>query len=225
MNGLRIAGAIAAHDLARELRRPVASGGVLVFGASSLVVLRLALSGGGKPSDAVLAGALWVVLVFAALIGTARAWSAEREDGALDALLVAPAPRWAVQLGKVLTALGTTLVLHLILLVLYIAMFAGPSSMPDAAVLVLAIVLADVGFAAVGVLVAGLGMRARARDLLGPVLFLPLAIPLVIAAVTATMGAYGASNVDQVQLLLFLVVYDLTFLAAGCAAFPELAVE
>ena len=47
----------------------------------------------------------------------------------------------------------------------------------------------------------------------------------ITSRVTATMGAYGASNVDQVQLLLFLVVYDLTFLAAGCAAFPELAVE
>lgn len=225
MNGLRIARAIAAHDLARELRRPVASGGVLVFGGSSLVVLRLALSGGGKPTDAVLAGALWVVLVFAALIGTARAWSAEREDGALDALLAAPAPRWAVQLGKVLTALGTTIVLHLVLLLLYVGMFAGPSNVPDAALLVASVLLADVGFAAVGVLVAGLGMRARARDLLGPVLFLPLAIPLVIAAVTATMGAYGASSVDQTQLLVFLAVYDLTFLAAGCAAFPELAVE
>ena len=78
---------------------------------------------------------------------------------------------------------------------------------------------------AVGVLVAGLGLRARSRDLLGPAMFLPLAIPLVIAAVTASLDAYGASDANAAQLLLFLAAYDATFLVAGLAAFPELAVE
>lgn len=221
---LRTVGVVAAHDLSRELRRPVAASAVLLFGACSLVVLRLALAGGGKPSSAVLAGALWVVLVFAGLLGTSRAWGAEREDGAYDALLVSPAARSAIHVGKVVAALVTTLVLDAVLLGLYLALFDAP----DAAGLVLlaaAIVLAAGGFATVGVLVSGLGLRARGRDLLGPTMFLPLAIPLVIAAVTLSLVAFDAGTGSASQLLLFLLLYDATFLVAGIAAFPELATD
>ncbi|MCW2972506.1 MAG: Heme exporter, protein [Thermoleophilia bacterium] len=224
MSGLRTAFAIAAHDLAREFRRPVAISSVLLFGVASLVVLRLALGGGAKPDDGILAGALWIVLVFAALLGTARAWASEREDGVLDALLMAPASRSTVHLGKVIAAAATTVVLHAVLLVLYLGLFGAPPG-SGVVLLVATVLLADVGFAVVGVLVAGLGMRARSRDLLGPTMFLPLVIPLVIAAVTASLSAWDLSNDSVTQLLIFLVAYDATFLLAGVAAFPELAVE
>jgi heme exporter protein B len=217
--------AIAAFDLGRELRRPVAASAVLLFGACALVVLRIALAGSGRPSDAVLAGALWIVLVFAALVGTSRAWAAEREDGAYDALLVAPASRTAIHAGKVLAALTTTLVLEAVLLVLYLGLFGAPGGAADVALLLGSVALAAIGFAAVGVLVAGLALRARGRDLLGPAIFLPLAIPLVIAAVTASLLAYDAGSGSAPQLLLFLLAYDATFLVAGLAAFPELAVD
>ena len=224
MSLLRTAWVVASHDLANELRRPVAASAVLLFGCCSLVVLRLALAGGGRPSSAVLAGAHWVVLVFAGLLGTARAWGAEREDGAYDALLASPASRAAVHVGKVLAALVTTLVLDAVLLGLYLALFSAPD-LVGTALLVAAVVLAAGGFAAVGVLVSGLGLRARGRDLLGPTMFLPLAIPLVIAAVTLSLVAFDAGTGSEAQLLLFLVAYDATFLVAGIAAFPELAVD
>lgn len=224
MSVLRTAGVIALHDLARELRRPVAASAVLLFGFCAIVVLRLSLAGGGKPSDAVLAGALWVVLVFAALVGTSRAWAAEREDGAYDALLVAPASRISLHLGKVSAAFVTTIVLDAVLLVLYLGLFGAPSG-SGTLLLVAAIGLATLGFACVGVLVAALSLRARGRDLLGPAMFLPLVIPLVIAAVTASLVAYDAGSGSAAQLLAFLVFYDATFLVAGIAAFPELAVE
>jgi heme exporter protein B len=224
MSTLRTAAVIAAHDLARELRRPVAASAVLLFGCCALVVLRLALAGGARPDDAVLAGALWVVLVFAALVGTARAWSTEREDGAWDALLTAPASRVSLHLGKVLTAVATTLVLDAVLLTLYLGLFGAPDP-AGVALLAASIALAAIGFAAVGVLVASLSLRARGRDLLGPVMFLPLAIPLVIAAVSLSLVAFDAGSDSTTQLLAFLVAYDLTFVVAGIAAFPELAVE
>lgn len=225
MSWLRTVRAIGAHDLGRELRRPVASSAVLLFGVSSLVVLRIALAGGARPDESVLAGALWVVLVFAALVGAARAWAAEREDGAFDALLVAPAPRSAVHAGKVLVAFVTTLLLDAVLVGLYLVLFGAPDSGPGLALLLTSVVLAAGGFSAVGVLVAGLGLRARSRDLLGPAMFLPLSIPLVVAAVTASLDAYGVGSANAAQLLLFLAAYDATFLVAGVIAFPELAVE
>jgi len=222
---LRTAWAVAAHDLHAELRRPVAASAVLLFGGCSLVVLRLALAGGGRPGAGVLAGALWVVLVFAALLGTSRAWAAEREDGAYDALLVSPASRSALHLGKVGAALVVTLMLDAVLVLLYVGLFAAPDGAQGALVLASAVSLAALGFAAVGVLVAGLSLRARGRELLGATMFLPLAIPLVVAAVTASLGAYGQGDSDTAQVLLFLALYDLTFLVAGLAAYPELAVE
>ena len=69
MSALRTSLVVARFDLSRELRRPIASAAVLLFGVCALVVLRLALAGGAKPGDAVLAGAIWIVLVFAALAG------------------------------------------------------------------------------------------------------------------------------------------------------------
>ncbi|MCB0880446.1 MAG: heme exporter protein CcmB [Thermoleophilia bacterium] len=224
MSTLRTAATIAAHDLAAELRRPVAASAVLLFGACSLVVLRLALGGGARLDDSVLAGALWVVLVFAALVGTSRAWAAEREDGAWDALLQSPASRVALHLGKVGAAIVTTLVLDAVLLALYLALFGGPGG-AGTALLVAAIALATVGFGTVGVLVAALSLRASGRDLLGAAIFLPLAIPLVIAAVSLSLVAFDAGSDSTGQLLAFLVAYDATFLVAGIAAFPELAVE
>ena len=224
MSVLRTAGVIAAHDLAAELRRPVAASAVLLFGVCSLVVLRLSLAGGARPAESVLAGALWVVLVFAALVGTSRAWAAEREDGAWDALLVAPASRVSLHLGKVVAAAITTLVLDAVLLGLYLALFGAPDG-AGIALLAAAVVLGTLGFACVGVLVASLSLRARGRDLLGPVMFLPLAIPLVIAAVSLSLVAFDAGSDSTWQLLAFLLAYDATFLVAGIAAFPELAVE
>ena len=141
---------------------------MLLFGCCSLVVLRIALAGGGRVGDAVLAGALWIVLVFAALVGTARAWSAEREDGAYDALLVAPAARTAIHAGKVLAAVVTTLVLDAVLVLLYLGLFGAPSSIGDVLLLAASVALAAIGFAAVGVLVPLLFRRAhpdlRGRD-------------------------------------------------------------
>lgn len=224
MSTLRTAAVVATHDLARELRRPVAASAVLLFGACSLVVLRLALAGGSRPDPAVLAGALWVVLVFAALVGTGRAWAAEREDGAFDALLQSPASRTALHLGKVLAATITTLLLDAVLVILYLGLFGAPGG-GGTLLLAAAVSLAAIGFASVGVLVAALSLRARGRDLLGPAMFLPMAIPLVVAAVTLSLIAYDSGSGSTIQLLLFLLAYDATFLVAGIAAFPELAVE
>lgn len=220
------AGAIARHDLREELRRPVAAVGVLLFGTSSLVTLHLALAGGGRVTDGMAAGALWIVLVYGALLGTARALGVEREEGTWDALLLAPADRSSIFLGKVLSAALLTIMLHAVLVPLYALLFAAPSTAAAVAVLAVAVVLADVGFALVGVLLGSLGMHSRGRELLTASMFLPLVLPLVIAATTASLHAYGAAPDAQVARLLgFLVLYDATFLAIGIAALPEVAVD
>lgn len=226
MNFLRVAWAIAWHDIALELRRPVGLAGVALFGASSLVTLHLALAGSGTPSRNVAAGALWVVLVFGALLGVGRAIGVEREEATWDALLLAAADRSAIFLGKTLSAATLTLILHAVLVPAYLLLFGSPPDTGGVLQLALAVLLADIGFAAVGVLVGVLSLRARGRELLGATTFIPLVLPLVIVAVTLSLDAYGADGGAATgQLLAFLLAYDATFLAAGVAAVPEIAVE
>jgi heme exporter protein B len=222
----RIAWAVARHDLVLELRRPVALSGVALFGAGSLVTLHLALAGSGRVADGVAAGALWVVLLYGALLGGARAIGVEREEGTWDALLLAAADRSAVAVGKTLAAAVLALVLHAVLVPAYLALFGAPPDARGMLLLAAAVLLADAGFAVVGVLVGTLSLRARGRELLGAAIFVPLSLPLVIAAVTLSLEAWrGGGDASPAQLLAFLAAYDATFLAAAVAAVPEIAVE
>lgn len=223
---LRIAWTIARHDLVLELRRPVGLAGVALFGASALVTLHLALAGSGSPPRGVAPGALWIVLVFGALLGVARAVGVEREEGTWDALLLAAADRSAIFLGKTMSAAALTMLLHAVLVPAYLLLFRAPPSISGILELVTAVLLADVGFAAVGVLVGVLSLRARGREVLGAITFLPLVLPLVIAAVALSLGAYGEGDAAQTgKLFAFLLAYDGAFIAAGVAAVPEVAVE
>jgi len=226
MAWLRIAWAVAQHDIALELRRPVALAGAGLFGASALVTLHLALAGSGAPSEELAAGALWIVLVFAALLGVGRVVAVEREDGTWDALLLAATDRSALFIGKAGAAFGLTLVLHAVLVPAYLVFFAAPPTGTGVLQLLAAVVLADLGFAAVGVLVGVLGLRARGRELLSATAFVPLVMPLVVASVALSLHAWGAGTAgDPTQLLSFGLAYAGTFLAAGLAAVPEIAVE
>lgn len=215
---------LARQDVYRAFKRPVSLSAVLLFGACSMVVLRLSLAGDSKPAPSVLAGALWLVLVFGALIGTSRVWSMERESGSYDALMVSSISRVSLHLGKVLSSAFLTALLNLILLALYLGLFGSPSAR-GVLLLLAAIILSSFGFACVGALVGGLSLRARGHDLLTPVIFLPLAIPLVIAAVSLSLIAFDSASSSTSNLIAFLAIYDATFLAAGIAAFPELAVD
>lgn len=219
------AGAIARNDLARELRRPLSLAGVLLFSAASLVALHLAVAGGGETSPRIAAGALWVVLVYAALLGVGRALAVEREEGTWDALLLAPADRTAIFAGKVASSAVLTMVLHAVVVPLYMALFAAPASLDATLVLLAALLLADGGFALVGVLVGAISLRASGRELLASAMFVPLSLPLVIAAVTVSLAAFGSGNASVSQLLGFLLLYDCVFAALGIALFAEVAVE
>lgn len=223
---LRAAAAIAAHDVAAELRRPIALAGVLLFSAGSIVALHLALAGGSRPAPPVAAGALWIVLIYAAMLAVSRTLATEREAGTWDALLLAPCDRTAIFAGKAVATATLGLVLHAIVLPLYLIAFAAPPDARGLATLVLVVALADVGFAAVGTMVGAISLRARGRELLSGAMFIPLALPLVIAATTASIDAFGgAAAAGPMGPLAFLAAYDAIFVVLGIGLFAELAVD
>ncbi|HEX3255665.1 MAG TPA: heme exporter protein CcmB [Gaiellaceae bacterium] len=204
--------ALARKDILLELRSRDTLPAMLLFVFAALVVFHFAL-----PSDAsetASKGLLWIALLFTALLGLGRAFTAEQEQRALDGLVLAPCDRSAIWLAKGLGVLAFLGVAEALALPAY-ALFFEPVGWE----LVAAVLLADVGLAAVGTLLAAMAAQSRARELLLPLLFLPLVIPVVV-------GGVGATVVDDpARYLGFLALYDLIFAILSWASFEYVVAE
>jgi heme exporter protein B len=129
---------------------------------------------------------LWVTLLLAAVLGVARLWASEREGGTLDGLLLAPVDRTALWVAKALALLVYLVMLELVAVPAFGLLLLGPGLGPVLAPLAGLLALADLAVAAVGTLVGALAAEARARELLTPLLLLPLLVPVAIAGASAT---------------------------------------
>jgi heme exporter protein B len=174
----------------------------------------------------VLAGFLWVTVLFAGLIGFARTFETERRDGALEILLLAPIDRSGLFVAKAVTNLVYIALVEVLLLPAFAILFGvdlGSSFGP----LLLVAFLVDVGFVSTGTLFASLAARTRSRELLLPVLALPAVVPVFIAAVELSSdlflgGGFGA--VTETGWFAILVVFDIVFSIVGALGF-EFAIE
>jgi heme exporter protein B len=161
-------------------------------------VFHFALPAGSSKVAA--SGLLWVAIVFTALLGLGRAFVPEREQRVLDGLVLAPCDRSAIWLAKGIATFAFLAAAEVVALPAFALFFHGLDGATIGAV-----VLADVGICAVGTFLGAMAVATRARDLLLPLLFLPLAIPIVV-------GGVGASVVDPPgRYLAFLGLYDLLF--------------
>ena len=204
--------ALARKDLLLELRGRDTLPAMLLFVVAMLVVFRFALPSSGA-SDAA-TGLLWVAIVFTALLGLTRAFAAERDQGLLDGLVLAPSDRSAIWVAKVIATLAFLLAAEAVALPAF-ALFFAPLTLPA----VVAVLLANVGISAVGALLAAMASAGRARELLLPLLFLPLAIPIVV-------GGVGAGTADEpARYLGFLALYDLVFAILAWASFEYVVTE
>ena len=211
MTYVRDAAALARKDLLLELRGRDTLPAMLLFVVSMLVAFRFALT--GEQTEAA-AGLLWLAILFTALLGLTRAFVAEREQGVLDALVLAPCDRSAIWVGKVVATLAFLGAVELVAIPAFWIFFE-----PLGAAAIAAVVLADVGICAVGTLLAAMAAAGRARELLLPLLFLPLAIPIVVGGVGATVEA------DAARYLAFLGLYDLIFAIICWASFEYVVTE
>jgi heme exporter protein B len=204
--------ALARKDLLLELRSRDTIPAMLLFVVSALVVFHFALPAGA--SDLAAYGLLWVALVFTALLGLVRAFVAEREESILDGLVLAVRDLSAIWLGKGLSMVAF-LSLAAALALPAFALFFEPVGWT----LVAAVLLANVGLAAVGTLLSAMAAASRARELLLPLLFLPLVIPLVVGGIGATAAD------DPGRYLAFLGLYDLVFAILSWASFEYVVTE
>ena len=204
--------ALARKDLRLELRSRDTLPAMVLFVVAALVVFSFSLP--AEASDVAAYGLLWVAIVFTAILGLTRAFAAEREQRILDALVLAPCDRSAIWLGKGIAMLAFLAFAEVVALPAF-ALFFEPVTWQ----LVAAVALADLGLAAVGTLLAAMAAASRARELLLPLLSLPLVIPIVVGGVGASIGD------DPGRYLGFLVLYDLIFAILSWASFEYVVTE
>ena len=190
-------------------------GVMLVFSLTTVVVFNFALYGELSAAREVASGFLWITILLAGTLGLNRSLSTEQENRSIEAVLIAPIDRSAIYVGKVISVTAFTLLVELLLVPVFIAVFNKPFwRLPVLAILF----LGTVGYIAAGVLVTSMSIQTKAREVLLPVLLLPLTLPSVLAAsqVTAAYLLPEPPPWSEIQFAVALVVaYDILMLTAG----------
>lgn len=178
-------GRIVRKDLTVEIRSREVAYTTLFFAVSCLLVFAFALVREGRAPAGSGEGILWATLTFAGTLALGRTFERERQSETLRALLLAPVPRAAVYVGKLVGIVGLLLAVELVLVPL-VSLFFGAPLLRHPVWLAGVLVAGTIGFAAVGTLFAAMLVRARSRDVLLPVLLYPVVVPVLIAGVRGT---------------------------------------
>jgi heme exporter protein B len=217
-----IALAIARKDALAELRGRHATVSTLFFAAIVLLLFGFALGPDSARLAAAAPGLLWLAVVFAGMLAVSRLHLLETEDDALEQLALYPISRRAIFAGKALAGLAVMLVLGLLVLAAVGVLFAvdiGAAWLP----LATTVLLGAVGIAAVGTFYAGVTVRLRAREVMLPLLMLPVLAPLLLGAVKATSAALAGDPFGELgSWLQLLVAFDVIMVVAGAATYGYL---
>jgi heme exporter protein B len=220
---IRAAGAILRKDLLIELRTKESVPAMTLFTLTVYVLFHFGLDRDSLDGE-LASGVLWVTLLLAAVIGVSRLFAAEREQGGIEGLLLAPVDRTSLFVAK---AAGLFLMLVLVELVAvpaFALLLLGPGLGGTLPELLLVLLLANLGIAALGALVAALAAETRARELIVPLLLLPLLVPLLIASAQATEPFLRQDQgpEDLGRWIGVLTLYDVVFVLLSLAVFDFL---
>jgi heme exporter protein B len=223
---VRTAWLVLRKDFAIEVKSLEVLTTTLFFAISCVLIFAFAFVKNGQAPEDAAAGILWIAIAFSGTLALGRTFERERYGETLRALLLAPAPRPALYVGKLLgmlalLAVAEALLVPLIAFLFQAALFSRP--------LLLAGILAGgtVGFSAVGTLFAAMLVRARSRDVLLPILLYPITIPVIIGGVRGT-AALLASPVDEAGAIMWigiLTAFDVVFVTLSLWTFEPLMSE
>jgi heme exporter protein B len=216
---LRAALLVAGKDLLLEFRSRTAFVAALAFTAVVLAIFNFARDPTLVSPVDLAPGILWITFSFSGILGLNRAFALERENRALDGLLLSPVSRTAIYLGKMLANLVFVGVVEALALPLF-ALFFNVPVLPVLGPLALVMVLATVGFVAVGTLLSSIAVNTRLAELILPLLMLPFLVPPVMAAVQMTSRLFaGRPFSESAGWLRLLLGYDVLFLTAALLIF------
>ena len=222
----RTAWLVLRKDLAIEAKSWEVLTTTLFFAVSCVLIFAFAFVKEGRAVDDAAAGILWIAIAFSGTLALGRTFERERYGETLRALLLAPAPRAALYVGKLLGMLALLGLAELLLVPMVALMFQAPLfSRP---LLLLALLAGGtIGFCAVGTLFAAMLVRARSRDVLLPILLYPIVIPVIIAGVRGTAALLGAMPDEPAALMWIgiLAAFDVVFVTLALWTFEPLMTE
>ncbi|MBI4285539.1 MAG: heme exporter protein CcmB [Chloroflexi bacterium] len=215
--------AITRKDALSELRTKEIISAVLVFALLVILIFNFAFGARPEAVDLVASGMLWVTFAFAGVLSLNRAFIVEKEDNCLDGLLICPMSREVIYVGKVLASLLFMLIVEAIALPVFALLFNLPVL---TAQLIGITVLVTIGFVAVGTLFSALAVNTKAREMVLPILFLPIVIPLIVAAVKASeLALAGKSWGELYPWLPIIISFDVIFLVVAYLIFAFIVEE
>jgi len=213
--------AIVWKDILSEVRTKEIATSLVAFALLVIIVVSFALEPGEQTSP-IAAGILWVAFTFAGVLGLSRSFVLEKDKGCLQGLMLCPVDRSLLYLGKMLSIMVFMLVVEAIILPVFVILLDQPLFPPQLAVIAL---LATIGFAAVGTLFSALAVNTRARDVMLPLLFLPVASPVIIAAIKSSGLALSGESWGAIASWLgIMAAFDVVFLAVSPLVF-EFVIE
>jgi heme exporter protein B len=220
---LRPALTILQKDLRIELRTRESVPTMALFAVIVFVLLHFGLDRDTLEGD-LASGVLWVTLLLATVLAVNRLFVAEREQGGLDGLLLAPVDRTALYVAKAAALFLYLLLLELVAVPTFGLLLLAPDLVGALPELIVVLLVADLGLAAIGALVAALAAETRARELIVPLFLLPLLVPIVIAGASASEPLLVAPQVPDGLggWLAFLALYDVVFMLIALGVFDFL---
>jgi heme exporter protein B len=217
------AATILRKDLLIELRTKEAVPAMTLFTLTVYVLFHFGLDRNSLDGE-LASGVLWVTVLLAAVIGVSRLFAAEREQGGIEGLLLAPVDRTALFVAKAAVLFLYLCVVELVAVPAFALLLLGPDLGGAFPELLAILLLGNLGIAAVGALVSALAAETRARELIVPLLLLPLLVPLLISCAQATepLLREDAGPEDLARWLALLSLYDVVFVLVSVAVFDFL---
>ena len=210
-------------DVLLELRTKETVVSVLVFALLSIVIFNFAIEPTPQMVALVAPGILWVAFTFGGVLGLTRSFASEKESGGLHGLMLAPVGRDVIFFGKMLGNFLFMVVVEVIVFPIFAVMFDLSLVMPG---LIPIALLATLGIATVGTVFSAMAVNTRSREVMLPVLFFPVVVPVIIAAVEASgVVIRGDAGTDLTRWIPMLAVFDAVFLVVCPLAFSMVIEE
>jgi len=223
--------ALVQKDIVAELRTKEMLNSMVLFVLLTMVVFNFAF-GSGSAMEAVSSGLLWVAFMFAAILGLNRVFVHEKDEGCLDGLMLCPMDRSAIYFSKAISNFVFLTLVELIAFPVFTIFFVQKSFLSHLWFLIIILLLSNVGISAVGTLLSAVSINTKARDLMLPILFLPVIVPILVAAVKSTELVLTASAIDvqkfetdMIVWLRTLAIYDIIFVLVGFLTFEYVVEE
>ncbi len=222
----RVAALVMRKDLTVEVRSREIVYTTIFFAVSCVLVFAFALVKEGRPLEDAAAGIMWISVAFSGTLALGRTFERERHAETLRALMLAPASRPAIYVGKLLGIVLLLLVVEAVLVPLVGLLFHAPIANSPLRLMGL-LVLGTVGFSAVGTLFAAMLVRARSRDVMLPILLYPITIPVIIAGVRGTAALFEpVPMIDLADMwMALLAFFDIVFVTLALWTFEPLMTE